>query len=1066
MTSSAYRKPAPDPGLDALGELLQGLRERGMSVGVDDAARVATAFRHAHAWSREKRVRMLKALLARSDAERLLIDQLAQFLFVEAPREALPDVSTQPQASGPDAPLVEPVPQEVEPGPRPRSWAGRWVVVAAAAALVVVGLSVWTYGRSGPHGVQSARVSSASVPTAASASTVASALTADPASTAHQGPEPPPRTELAFNPVCPRQPDRAAEWRRLAVAASVLFAFGVAGWLLGLVWRDRRGRRQAHNVQRVAASTGPRVYVLDVPHAQPLYPLEPSLARDAAFQLSAPRTEVSAEWIDAGGTVHDTVQNMGLVSLRFDRWKEQAPILVLEDVATSMVKWPLHAAQLVDAIERQGGQVTRYFFDREPADVYKDRSLTQPIELDRALCANPQATVVVVSDASGVEPARGSGPPWLGLLSSCLWLHPAPEALWGRGARWLGARLRVVAMSPEGLLRLGGAGFRPREGLQPAWQPPEMASGDPRAVVCAWRGALSAPGATRADQSAFWLLCAGALLSQRAGLTVRLLIALREEVIDAPWHLAERIWRFPTLGVGNDGTIQMSRALGESLVHVLRTEQPELTERVVDWAKNLATATSRDLEPGSLAELAARVTHMRLDAESQTRREQALKKARELAAQGFGDVITGYTSESERKDWCVPGLRRVRRPTNVQWVTAATLMVGGLILSGTHTRVSQKLWPSVPRFLVLTPIGSTSIGEHGHAAVSLLPSHRPDICLCDALWLDSKLAVWVNGASKPGLVAAQGVWDVGALLAELVPAAGSRQVEVEFGYDRGKRFGATVELRAPPEIPVSEVHPPPPQLKGARMVRIPAGTFQMGSNDGDEDEKPVHAVTLPSFEMDVTEVTVAEYKDCVAAKACQPAFATVSWPGMKPEDEKTWSPFCNWGRKGRELHPINCVDWNQARAYCRWAGKRLPTEEEWEYAARGTDGRKYPWGDGAPGPDRLNACGTECVAMLKEKGLTWTAMYAGSDGYPDTAPVGSFPKGKSPFDVLDMAGNVWEWTETEYCDSYAVSKKCATARVDRGGSWINNNPSNVRAPTRGHDGAPHRFLSVGFRCAR
>jgi formylglycine-generating enzyme required for sulfatase activity len=144
------------------------------------------------------------------------------------------------------------------------------------------------------------------------------------------------------------------------------------------------------------------------------------------------------------------------------------------------------------------------------------------------------------------------------------------------------------------------------------------------------------------------------------------------------------------------------------------------------------------------------------------------------------------------------------------------------------------------------------------------------------------------------------------------------------------RTAAFTPIAHPARTPPATVLPPP----GPRMVRSPAGTYQMGSNDGDEDEKPVHSVTLPSFEMDVTEVTVADYQACVAAKACPPAFTTVSWPVMTFEIEKTLNPLCNAARKGRELHPINCVDWNQARAYCQWDGKRLPTEEECEYAAR------------------------------------------------------------------------------------------------------------------------------------
>jgi formylglycine-generating enzyme required for sulfatase activity len=249
------------------------------------------------------------------------------------------------------------------------------------------------------------------------------------------------------------------------------------------------------------------------------------------------------------------------------------------------------------------------------------------------------------------------------------------------------------------------------------------------------------------------------------------------------------------------------------------------------------------------------------------------------------------------------------------------------------------------------------------------------------------------------------------------------------------------------------------------MVRIPAGTFTMGSDAGSADEQPAHQVTLPSFEMDRTEVTAAQYETCVLAMACRPATA-VKADGALSGDEQVMSQFCNAGRKGREQHPLNCVDWNEANAYCRWAGKRLPTEEEWEYAARGAAGRTYPWGSQAPEPALLNACGEKCVALAASKGWKWPQMYAANDGFVDTAPVGSFPKGQSPFGVLDLAGNVQEWTDTRYCDSYAESKKCMDHRVLRGGSWSDGSSAYVRAGYRNGGVPAERSIYVGFRCAR
>jgi formylglycine-generating enzyme required for sulfatase activity len=261
----------------------------------------------------------------------------------------------------------------------------------------------------------------------------------------------------------------------------------------------------------------------------------------------------------------------------------------------------------------------------------------------------------------------------------------------------------------------------------------------------------------------------------------------------------------------------------------------------------------------------------------------------------------------------------------------------------------------------------------------------------------------------------------------------------------------------------------------AGMVRVPAGTFRMGSpaGVGDEDEHPQHKVALSAYCIDRTEVTVKAYAACVAAKAkgCSAPPLTVHWSEYSAADVKRYSRFCN--RDDRPDHPINCVDWNQAAAYCTWEGKRLPTEAEWEYAARGNDNRVYPWGNEAPSAKRLNVCGSECVAMAKrELNQDWGKMYDASDGYETTAPVGSFSGGASPFGALDMAGNVWEWTADWYgaYSGAAVTDprgaKMGTARVIRGSAWNFNDAANVRAANRYLNGPSDRVDDVGFRCAR
>lgn len=247
------------------------------------------------------------------------------------------------------------------------------------------------------------------------------------------------------------------------------------------------------------------------------------------------------------------------------------------------------------------------------------------------------------------------------------------------------------------------------------------------------------------------------------------------------------------------------------------------------------------------------------------------------------------------------------------------------------------------------------------------------------------------------------------------------------------------------------------------MLRIEGATFQMGSDSGDEDEKPVHSVALVRYCIDAREVTVADYRRCVNAGKCL-AQPTAEWRGISDKDREVRSQSCNWTKNDRDAHPINCVDWRQSSAYCAWANKRLPSEEEWEYAARGSDGRVYPWGNEPPDAKLLNACAAECVAWAKTLGLTWKSIHSGDDGYPTTAPVGSFAGGRSPFGVHDMAGNVAEWTVSGYSKDYSRARNDVT-RVLRGGSARSEAPKLVNTTNRHKNVATDRLGGIGFRCA-
>jgi formylglycine-generating enzyme required for sulfatase activity len=198
-------------------------------------------------------------------------------------------------------------------------------------------------------------------------------------------------------------------------------------------------------------------------------------------------------------------------------------------------------------------------------------------------------------------------------------------------------------------------------------------------------------------------------------------------------------------------------------------------------------------------------------------------------------------------------------------------------------------------------------------------------------------------------------------------------------------------------------------------------------------------------------VTVAAYAACVKRGRCTP-----------PRK----GDLCNWGKEGLDDHPINCVDRDQAAMYCDWVGKRLPTESEWEHAARGDDGRRFPWGDDPPTPDRLNVCGAECRLYGANHGRAWPAMYEVEDRFPLTAPVGSFPAGRSPFGLQDTEGNVREWTASPFCPYPAESCGNEIEYVIRGAGWNHHFAANVEVTTREAIGKTEALESLGFRCAR
>ncbi|MEW6752633.1 MAG: formylglycine-generating enzyme family protein, partial [Candidatus Latescibacterota bacterium] len=343
--------------------------------------------------------------------------------------------------------------------------------------------------------------------------------------------------------------------------------------------------------------------------------------------------------------------------------------------------------------------------------------------------------------------------------------------------------------------------------------------------------------------------------------------------------------------------------------------------------------------------------------------------------------------------------------------------------------------------------------------------------------------LWIQVAYTLGGVPAEGTtvlveasddggrtWDVPVLsLQGDAGPVGLRTPGGRFTWDAGA--DAPGLLAGPWQVRVS-AYPPGQRPPAGEMVPVPAGPFPMGSTSGDLHEAPVHRPWLDGFRIDRFEVTNRDFarfaqatryrtlaeREGASVVYVEGAYRTVRGASWRAPDG------VGSGLYGRLDHPVVQVAWQDAQAFCRWAGKRLPTEAEWEKAARGPEGRTYPWGEEAPdagGRYRANYGTNECCGP------------SDLDGFLHTAPVGAFPLGVSPYGIHDLGGNVWEWTADFYGPEYYAQSPGrdpagppqAAERVLRGGSWVSP-PFRLRASYRGHHPEETRHHYGGFRCAR
>lgn len=274
---------------------------------------------------------------------------------------------------------------------------------------------------------------------------------------------------------------------------------------------------------------------------------------------------------------------------------------------------------------------------------------------------------------------------------------------------------------------------------------------------------------------------------------------------------------------------------------------------------------------------------------------------------------------------------------------------------------------------------------------------------------------------------------------------------------------ATATAPLPTATPAQQPTMTPTQLPNQRTAQdgmvqllVPAGDFLMGSAgdlDADEDEQPQRTIFLDAFWVDQTEITNRMYAACVAAGACTTPAQISSNSRADYYEDPAYAGY-----------PVVHVSRQAAAVYCQWAGRRLPSEAEWEKAARGSDGRIFPWGN-ALGDFRANFCDRSCA-------FNWAAV-AINDSQQELGPVGSYPQGASPFGALDMVGNAYEWVLDEYDAFYyagmpasnPVNPPTSNEAVIRGGSWFDRS-AFIRAANRVNVEATLAGDNVGFRCVQ
>jgi formylglycine-generating enzyme required for sulfatase activity len=481
---------------------------------------------------------------------------------------------------------------------------------------------------------------------------------------------------------------------------------------------------------------------------------------------------------------------------------------------------------------------------------------------------------------------------------------------------------------------------------------------------------------------------------------------------------------------------------------------PEVLDRGVDAATGVVWLSAGDLEGEGLPAVLAKTGPLPLSVVSTLMRQlfDAVASAHEVGvAHGAlcpEDLIVAPPSRA-KGEWrlSVLGFGVGRGQAELRWqgghregdratLRSADVRALGVLafamLSGGRGEGAEALAPTAR----LKQLGVPELGALGwfDEWFEECVASDPEVQFPTVLEAESAWEHGVAAPSRPG----RGRWALGAAAMVALGAAAS-----VVAHRAGRSPGAGAHLAAH--------RPAATRACPQGMVWLPGGQFMMGSRDdrGESDQRPRHVVNISGFCMDRTEVTVGAYGRYWALRGHPPELA--------PDEGLN----CNWRRPERIDHPMNCIDWRSAREYCEWSGhpggpRRLPTEAQWEYAAHGLEGGRYPWGNGAPG-----------------EGVCWS----GVSPRLGTCRVGESFRDVTSAGLVDLGGNVAEWTADLYAryevpdaavrfDPTGPASTPEGLRVFRGGTWAISVPSGVRAAIRGRHTETMRSRSVGWRCAR